>query len=449
MKLFRRVLCVLLSVLLAASVFAACGKGGSDGKSDDNKPGADAGADLATAAVGDNVTMGKIDGEKITWTAVAKGVGTLLLVSDKVIARRPFNNDEHNFNSWKDSDIRTYLNGEFFDTVFSEAERAQIATAELKTEVFDFDSYSTNTETSEDKVFLLSCSEFARYVMAIKDFNWGVPTETVLNDKIYMAETGSDTVKTACGWALRDDGEQIHSNCLEVASYDGNVSYYGNDKPNKQGIRPAVWAYTDKDLAEGWKAGTADLPADETLNAKIAGLRTGDTVSFGSTTLRDTSKGPVEVTWNVLDETEDALLLFADQLMGAYRFSPAGDESVTWATSEVREYINGDDFINEYFNPWERGKILLSHISTCGGSAPQWEVDPGPETDDYLFLLDREEVEKYFPNEADRAIPEYIWWLRSPDFVQGWFNCVNEAGTIRENEAYTSYGLRPAMWIAK
>ena len=440
----------LILVLALAFALASCaGSGKQNGG--DTKPADNNAAPILSAdiAVGDKVAMGTLDGKTLSWTAISKGVGTALLLSDCVVARHVFNEDDNRYAHWKDSAIRAYLNGEFFDTVFNDAERALIAEAEIKSTCFDFDTYRTFSDYTEDKVFLLSCTEFAKYVMAIRDFNYGVPTQAVLDDKIYMAEVdGSDTVKQACGWALRDDGEQEMGNCLEIASYDGNVSYYGNEKTIRQGVRPAMWVYTDKELADAWAAGTAEMPADDALNAKIAGWKIGDDVSFGITYLRDTSQGAKDVTWKVLDETDDAFLLFSDEILGGEHFADSNDESVTWATSIVRQFMNGDEFINEYFDPWERAKIKLTHHATCGGSDP-WDVDPGPETDDYLFLLDREEIEKYFPNEADRVIPETPYWLRSPDFVKGWFNYVNEIGSISQNDAPHYYGLRVAMWISK
>ncbi|MBQ6066049.1 MAG: hypothetical protein IJK89_04430 [Clostridia bacterium] len=442
---------LILALVMVLSL-AACG--GSGGKSGNEGGGEEEGSAVgagvsADTAVGDKITMGKLDGEALTWTAAGKGVGTILLVSDKVLMRRAFTGEDNNSATWKDSEIRAYLNGEFLDSVFTEEEKALIAPTELLTVAFDFDAYQNVNEYTTDSVFLLSGSEYARYVTPIKDFKFGIPTQALLDDNVYMADVeGSDTVTQACGWILRDNGSQEVYTVMDVYGFDGTVSTYGSDKTSKGGIRPAMWVYTDKALADGWKAGTASLPADEALDAKLAGLSVGSSVTFGTGVYADPNKGAMEIGWKVLDETEDAWLLYSDELLGAYRFGEEDDETLTWAASEARAYLNGDEYINDLFNPWEREKIRLSHITTCGGS-DSWDVDPGPETDDYLFLLDREEMEKYYPNEADRVIADAIYWLRSPDFVRGWFSCVNEAGTIRENTAGHYYGLRVAMWVSK
>lgn len=430
-------------VLAVVMVFALASCGSSGGRK---------GAGVtANTAVGDSVTMGGYNGEDLTWTAAAKGVGTVLLVSDKVFERKAFNEEPKRAESWKDSSLREWLGGEFFDTAFTDGEKALIATTSVKTSVFDFDSYTTSYEYSDDTVFLLSAEEFAKYVAPLGDFRYGVPTQAMLDGGIYMADVeGSETVKQACGWRLRDDGEQEHYNTMDVYGYDGSVSLYGNDKTNSGGVRPALWAYTDKELAEGWKAGAVGIPANEELDSKLASLSVGSTVEFGTLRFRDPSQGAKAVEWKVLDETDDAWLLYSAGLIGSYSFSDRDHEDeVKWATSPIREYINGDEFMDELFDPWERSKIKLTHVTTCGASEG-WTVDPGPETDDHLFLLDREEILKYMPNDEDRLVPEQdSYWLRSPDFTERYFNCVNYLGAINETDAPSNLGLRIAMWVSK
>ena len=422
----------------------AGGQDTSGGVTDDGDPT----ALTASLKVGDKIELGSYNGEAIAWTAVCEGVGTVLLISDKVIDRRPFNDEENCFDTWKDSDIRAYLNGEFMNTAFTEKERAVIAPAELRTSTFDWENYVTLTEETEDSVFLLSYTDYARYVAPLNDFKFGVPTQAVLDAKIYMADVeDSDTIKQACGWLLRDDGDRESTNVMEVYGYNGSISLFGTDKDYSSGIRPAMWVYTDKTLADGWKNGTAEISANKELDDKIASFKVGDTVTFGSALLGDFSLGTREITWKVLDETDDAFLLFAEDIIDRYRHGDSNDESLRWATSEVREMINSDEFLDRFFDPWERAKIRLTHVVTCP-STDIWGLEPGPETDDYLFLLDREELAKYFMTEAECVCSE-AYWLRNPEFVAGWFNYVDGAGRLNAYEGDHYYGLRPAMWISK
>ena len=437
--MMKKTVALLLALLLTLSL-AACGGNGNKteapGVTADTKP-------------GDHIVMGKLDGEALHWTAVGAGVGTVLLVADNVIAYRAYNEEGNRLAAWKNSSVRAYLNGEFLNEVFTDVEREIIALTQTETAAFDDNTYETVTETAEDSVFLLSFREAARYISPLEGFRFGIPTQAAAEARIRMADVSeSDTVTKACSWALRDDGETFPQNCMTIEGYSGKLSAIGETKTNPQGIRPAMWVYTDRALADGYKNGTAELPANEALDEKIASLKVGDTVDFGSATLHSAELICREVTWKVLDVTEDAVLIWSDVLLGYYKMGADEDENVRWANSEVRKYINSEDFINEYFDPWERAKIRTTHVVTCG-SRPEWNIDGGEETDDKLFLLDREELNKYWPDEASRGFEDDVYWLRSPDYTGGWFSCVIASGSLSQNAASHYYGLRVAMWIEK
>ena len=434
--MMKKTVALLLALLFTLSLAACGGKDEGPGVTAETKP-------------GDQIVMGELNGEKLQWTAVGTGVGTVLLVSDKVLMCRVFNGEENRYASWKNSSVREYLNGEFLNEAFTDAEREKIALTETSTAAFDTDAYETVNETAEDSVFLLSFKEAARYVSPLGDFVFGVPTQAALDEGVSIADVGgSDAVTQACGWALRDDGESFMQNCMRIEGGSGKLSTIGEVKTSPQGIRPAMWVYTDRDLADGWKNGTAGLPANEALDKKIASLKVGDTVAFGSAALYSSDLICREVTWKVLDASEDAFLIWSDVPLGYYRMGEDNDESLRWANSEARRYINSAEFLNEYFDPWERAKIRAAHVITCG-SEPEWGLDGGEETDDMLFLLDREELGQYCPDEASRGIKDDVYWLRSPDFTAGWFNCVNGSGGVSQNSASHYYGLRVAMWIGK
>ncbi len=92
----KKRIALLLALVMILSL-AACGgsgsKGGSEGGSENSPAGTGVTADTA---VGDKITMGKLDGEALTWTAAGKGVGTVLLISDKVLMRREFTGEDNN-----------------------------------------------------------------------------------------------------------------------------------------------------------------------------------------------------------------------------------------------------------------------------------------------------------------------------------------------------------------
>ena len=458
----------LLSLLLAAALcltLAACGGGKTDSAPSDapaqDTASADAqeggGTDTAEAqdtaaapsftdvAVGDHVTLGTYEDTPLNWTVIHKGVGTALLLCDNVLQRMNFGQSD---TVWKDSEVCKYLNRDFYATVFSSQERDLIAQTEITTTRFDPDSYTSFEEQSADRVFLLSAPEFLLYVTPIQDLCYGVPLESIRED-VYMADVENPgSIQQSCSWDLRDDADRDSYHVYSVDGWDGRLNGYGSEKNGVVNVRPALWVYTDQTLAEGWQSGQAELPADETLNAAIAGLHKGDQVSFGRFYYRDFRDGKQDITWTVLDESDDALLLFSDEVFSAEKFNEEEDTSVTWETSSLRALLNSDHFIDQFFTPWERSKIRLTHNSTSNGD-PMWERDGGAETDDLLFVLDQEEIVNYLPEDGDRAIEEASYWLRNPDFAPGFFCIVNYGGPITPDEATSRHEVRVAMWINK
>ncbi len=433
----RRIISLLLAAALCLTL-AACG----GGKSAQEETGAPVSAELA---VGDKISLGKIDKEKLTWTVIAKDMGTALVLCDKVLERRSFGEGGVH---WKDSELRAYLNGEFIDAVFSADEAEKIAEVEHATEIFDFDSYTTLEERSSDRVFLLSTREFFLYVTPIEDLRYGVPAKSV-EEHVYVADvTNSSKYEKACSWDLRDDGEQSQGTVRSINGWDGDVNGYGTGKTDSLHIRPAMWIYTDRELAAAYRAGTAQRPADETLSAYIASLHKGSEASFGRWYDRDWRNGNQEIKWRVLDEADDALLLYSDELFGVEQFSQTDDENVDWSTSYLRWYINGQHFLDLYFTPEEQSKIRVTHLTTSDGD-PMWGRDGGPDTDDRLFLLDQTDILRYFPTEAERVVSESSYWLRSPDFAPGFFSLVNWQGNLTTDQATSRLGIRIALWVEK
>lgn len=62
-------------------------------------------------------------GQPILWRVLGVVDGRALLLSEFILDVRPFDGDS---NEWADSDLRSWLNGSFYRTAFSEGERAAI-----------------------------------------------------------------------------------------------------------------------------------------------------------------------------------------------------------------------------------------------------------------------------------------------------------------------------------
>ncbi len=130
--------------------------------------------------------------------------------------------------------------------------------------------------------------------------------------------------------------------------------------------------------------------------------------------------------------------------------------SNVWSNSEIREWLNGE-FYNQAFTDQEKKSINLSNLSDVG-------------TSDNVFLLSKEEAEKYFANDYERRcrateyavkngayVVEYgdyagysYWWLRSPNpNVSNYVYYVYYAGFIDyyNNVYFDCILARPALFI--
>ena len=168
--------------------------------------------------------------------------------------------------------------------------------------------------------------------------------------------------------------------------------------------------------------------------------------------------------WLVLDKREyndDILIITKEPL--AYRNFHNKDGSISWAESEIREYLN--ELYYTKFTSEEQSRIcptiMLHEFDTTQDrkikKAGKW-------TSDNLFLLSIEEIIKYNLGKIGLFIEEPGWWWTRSN---GWhFDTIatveakkRGVGVINEHgmEAYKfktekpqkpMAGVRPAMWIS-
>ena len=161
--------------------------------------------------VGDTVVMGYYEQdsdlnnyrEPIEWTVISvdkKKNQALLLSSygfDGISFGEPMNSDEFTKEgiSWEVSHLRNWLNGEFYDSAFSDNEKERILKTQLKT-----NDKSGNHKT-EDRVFVLSKAEVNQY---LKKPTAMICTLTEYSKNTLRVESGAETEDGYCLWWLRD-----------------------------------------------------------------------------------------------------------------------------------------------------------------------------------------------------------------------------------------------------
>ncbi len=157
------------------------------------------------------------------------------------------------------------------------------------------------------------------------------------------------------------------------------------------------------------------VPKSVTSNNTVSSFKNvnvGDYIKFGS--YPQTSNGDIQpIEWLVLSKENNKMLVISRYGLDAKRFDGSSNK---WVNSEIRKWLNGE-FYNKVFTDQEKKCINLSNLSDVG-------------TSDNVFLLSKEEAEKYFANKDERKCKasEYavkngayvnsrdgysVWWLRS------------------------------------
>ena len=145
---------------------------------------------------GDVIYFGTYNNEPIAWEIAKRDSKKMLLLATKPIAQKPFT-DEIKVVTWETSDLRTWLSDEFIKS-FSAEQQNQIL--------------PTDTDGTQDKVFLLSVEEIVGLVGSVKYKTEG---------EWWTRTSSKDGVKymTASGWVVSKGDEVVRD----------------------KGVRPAIW----------------------------------------------------------------------------------------------------------------------------------------------------------------------------------------------------------------
>jgi hypothetical protein len=218
--------------------------------------------------------------EPILWRQLGNTAkdGTALLMSEYILDCKPYYNECEDI-TWKDCDLRKWLNGEFYNTAFNAAEKKQV----IKKRNEGNGANSANDRAcppTHDRVFLLNTAEVAAYVAEFENSEYedskrrAVITPWLLSEKksgkskIYVyglkdkgkidkSDTDGDGYLSIDGtgfltlngektngcspWWLRNRGDIIGFSFAALVERDGYVENYGyNVGDNGCGVRPCV-----------------------------------------------------------------------------------------------------------------------------------------------------------------------------------------------------------------
>lgn len=156
--------------------------------------------------------------------------------------------------TWENSNIRTWLNNEFYNTAFTEEEKNKIKEEQLVNE--DNDDYMTlGGRDTLDKIFLLSISEARKYFsngdnLGNKDqlVRAGAAKGTQYAEYRKLGKIRKDKQDKYEEWMLENSAYNLRSpggaqDSTAAVGPDAIISTSGNVGTglNRRGVRPAMW----------------------------------------------------------------------------------------------------------------------------------------------------------------------------------------------------------------
>ena len=225
---------------------------------------------LKDAEIGDIVQMGTYeqDGDPetedpICWDVLDKDGDAVLLISHDVIAYQRFS-DSRKCVIWEDSEIRTWLNQEFYAEAFDEEEQASIRETTLENpSTVGFAAHvdpSGDVQVREsrpdtkDKIFLLNWKEAEQYYgnrltdasvlgrrpsRAVLQKRKAIFTDLIIEElpAMYPYSRHLPDGTERLSWMLRSTGMRDYN--ILVIGYEGK---WAQDYPDSyNGVRPAMW----------------------------------------------------------------------------------------------------------------------------------------------------------------------------------------------------------------
>lgn len=174
--------------------------------------------------------------EPIEWIVLSQEDDKVLLLSVLGLDARPFA-DGRKTSTWSSSSIEDWLNGTFYLTAFSDAERKQILETEvLQNSVAKYPRCDQGEDTT-NYVFLLSVEEYEEYMYngnIESEYRKGTPSPHLVKSGLEL------TNDTYCWWWLRTSSQE-NETAYAVSSY--GVLDPVSHKVYVDGgmIRPAIW----------------------------------------------------------------------------------------------------------------------------------------------------------------------------------------------------------------
>lgn len=152
------------------------------------------------------------------------------------------------------------------------------------------------------------------------------------------------------------------------------------------------------------------------------------------------------IRWQVADQRGKMRLLVAREIVTRRCYHRTTLEDATWSDCSLRRWLN-KEFLEAAFTPQERLRIVPNKLQNLRNR--KFYTQGGMDTMDRVHILSPDEVERYMPDQSERAGNGW-WWLRSPGSNLFSAAAVYDDGSMYENGIHIDYelgGVRPAVWV--
>ena len=356
-----------------------------------------------------------------------------------IITEHAMNSTDTNVGGWKDSKMRTYINGTIYKSLPSELQNAIVSTKVISGH--GSTSGETNFET-QDKLYLLNAQE----VWNTNKYDTSVGTSKQLDyykNQGVTSDSYAGAIKKYNGsksaWGLRS-ADSDWANDFLCVGYKGVLgSIIANDST---GVSPAFRLQGPTAFQkDDWATIAANVKSGNTSKYNVGDTKEVDLGNLGTHTVRIANKS--ECTNGETSETACGFVVEFADIITVQPFN-SFNSTITnvggWRDSKMRRYVNRTIYNalpSELQNVITTTKVVSGHGSTSG--------ETNFETQDKLYLLSAHEVYEdgasnqisskdtsyntakqldYYKNQGvttdnyDGAIKQYngsndYWWLRS------------------------------------
>lgn len=291
----------------------------------------------------------------IEWLVLEKSDSKVLLISRYSLDVKQYHHEYVRI-SWKDCDLRKWLNGEFLQSAFSEEDRKAIELTKLE----------TDKKNTKDRIFCLSIDEVENLFDGSEDGRC-VPVSNI-REKLKSS---------ICKWWLRSRETGLglcHAYAFCAPSNSRGVNT----------VRPTLWVNLDLLRRSNNIAKTEQIKDTDTRWKEVwPPLEENSYFKFGSYCQDDSGKKtPIE--WLVLKKSDSKVLLISRYCLDFRQYYHESEE-ITWSNSDLRKWLN-DEFLRTAFSDEEQKKIAVTKLAndnnpdfdtTDGGSKP-WGGEYAP-----------------------------------------------------------------------